>query len=330
MSEAVNIFLKSKRIFGRGIDWLSRKIKQPFVTVYWIPYYLYKKVTCHDDAVFCECFLRFHGYRVKKNNWGDDINAFFFQTVSDKQFVFMPFDRTLLKVKRYLLIGSIIGYGNLKNTMIYGSGIKNPKIRLIGKPKKVYSVRGPRTRDILLAHQIDCPENYGDPALLLPLFYHPTVPKKYKYGFVANEATDTQSVINCVEKLNIAQGEYLIIDMTNYKNWTDIIDEILSCENIISESLHGLIVAESYKIPNCWVEFIGHKDFWPFKYLDFYESIEKYGCESVKIYQNDEQMDKRVAQCLQNWKPATIDYQQLLSYCPLNLMKNRLCCDSST
>ncbi|MFQ8823549.1 MAG: polysaccharide pyruvyl transferase family protein [[Ruminococcus] lactaris] len=44
--------------------------------------------------------------------------------------------------------------------------------------------------------------------------------------------------------------------MSKYENWTDIIDLICSCKMVLSESLHGLIVAESYSIPSVWVEII--------------------------------------------------------------------------
>ena len=83
----------------------------------------------------------------------------------------------------------------MKNVTIYGSGIKNPSIRLIGKPQKIYSVRGPKTREILLENHIDCPPNYGDPALLLPMFYHPSISKKYEFGFIPNEATSEADLL---------------------------------------------------------------------------------------------------------------------------------------
>lgn len=41
----------------------------------------------------------------------------------------------------------------------------------------IRSVRGPVTRNILMDLGYDVPSVYGDPAILLPLFYNPIVEK---------------------------------------------------------------------------------------------------------------------------------------------------------
>ena len=49
--------------------------------------------------------------------------------------------------------------------------------------------------------------------------------------------------------------DYCILSLFDYELWTDIVDAICSAKFVVSESLHGLIVAEAYGIPNAWVEF---------------------------------------------------------------------------
>ena len=45
-----------------------------------------------------------------------------------------------------------------------------------------------------------------------------------------------------------------VISMINYDKWTDVIDDICSCEYILSNSLHGLIVADAYGVKNLFCE----------------------------------------------------------------------------
>jgi pyruvyltransferase len=68
----------------------------------------------------------------------------------------------------------------------------------------------------------------------------------------------------------------LIIKIFNYRNWKDVIDQICSCQFIISSSLHGLIAAEAYNIPNQWVEFkepLVNDTSRRFKFHDFFLSM---------------------------------------------------------
>ena len=55
----------------------------------------------------------------------------------------------------------------------------------------------------------------------------------------------------------------------------EVIDKICSCENIISSSLHGLVISDSYNIPNCL--FVSresmlaiHHNQGAFKFKDYY------------------------------------------------------------
>ena len=83
------------------------------------------------------------------------------------------------------MIGSIIESLANKESIIWGSGAMygGEKV-LYEKPKKVLAVRGPLTRKYLLSQGVDCPEVYGDPALLLPKIYNPLIEKKYKLGVI--------------------------------------------------------------------------------------------------------------------------------------------------
>ena len=105
-----------------------------------------------------------------------------------------------------------------------------------------------------------------------------------------------------------------IIKLNKYKHWHNIIDEINQCEYIISSSLHGLIVADAYGIPNTWVEF-SEKTLWQrFKFQDYYSSVRDIIPEAVRI--TSEISIEDILEYRKYWIPINIDMNLLLSVCP--------------
>lgn len=275
-----------------------------------------KMLNPKQDFIYTEGYFSFSWFRFKKNNWGDDLNKYFFEYVTNKKIINYPFSKTLLlrKIKAFSLIGSIVTFYDLNGKVVYGSGIMNPNRTIRNKPSKIISVRGPETRRVLVEKGIKCPEHYGDPALLLPLFYTPKKKKINKGGLILNMGTgneEIEPVLNIINDMNLVR-----IDMTDYQNWTDIIDKICSCDYILSESLHGLIVAETYGIPNVWVELKNHPDYWKFKYIDYYKSIDK--TENILHITNQSQIIE-IQDRINNWKKGNINYDVLLSYFPFKV-----------
>lgn len=132
--------------------------------------------------------------------------------------------------------------------------------------------------------------------------------------------TDVSIVKKWIFKNDISRN-VMIINMTQYSDWKSVIDKIVSCEIVISESLHGLIVAETYGIANIWVEFVKHPNYWNFKYEDYFESIDK----KDKIIQLHNEGDIfEILELAKQWKKSDIDYCKLLSYFPFELKKNAI------
>jgi len=125
------------------------------------------------------------------------------------------------------------------------------------------------TRNVLLESGVNCPEVYGDPALLFPYHYYPYIQKKYKLGIIPHWSHINSPLLSKFKN----DDDIKIIDFKRYSDWKTVIKQIVSCEFIVSESLHGLIISEAYKIPNIWVSFgdIGQD----FKYEDFFMSLGK-------------------------------------------------------
>lgn len=273
------------------------------------------------NPLLINAFVYHKNGNVIHKNWGDDINFYFLREICKRPIAM--YDRFSLafrfNLKNYLVIGSTIDMLCKKNTEVWGAGIIDGTNPLKIKPKKVYAVRGPLTRQKLLQQGVECPEVYGDPALLVAKYYQPQVKKKYKYGFISHVSNLDKIKTLLIDGYPIIERkDILIIDLSNYRKWTDIPDQICSCENIVSGSLHGLIMAEAYNIPNVWIQFGkpligGH-----FKFHDFFLSIGR-DREKPVLINND--IDVQILQCeIRAWKRGVIDIEPLIKSCPFNLI----------
>lgn len=167
----------------------------------------------------------------------------------------------------YMICGSLLQHA-ISNNIIWGSGFISENNIVKDIPEKIYAVRGKLTRNKLLKIGIDCPEVYGDPALLYPKFYYPKIEKKYKLGIVPHYIDKNNSNIP-----HFVDTEILIIDiMSGYEN---VIQQILSCERIVSSALHGIIISDAYKIPAMWIKFSNKVIGNGFKFRDYFSSVNR-------------------------------------------------------
>ena len=213
------------------------------------------------------------------------------------------------------MMGSILPWAIDKNTIIWGSGTlssQDPLWNTIEKPLSVRAVRGPLTRQLLLSRGIDCPEVYGDPALLFPRFYSPNVEKRYKFGVILHVSTQANSAV--YSKLNaILGGNMLIINLKQFSSWNSFIDDICSCNTILSSSLHGIIIADAYEIPNAWISLDENHPDNNFKFKDYYLSV---GKDITQPLNFDTMTSEQIQDCVQHWRKPNIDLDKLLSVCP--------------
>ncbi len=264
-----------------------------------------------DDSIYLNAWVFLNSDNtVKSHNFGDDINFSFLKELTGKQH--KKYNKKDNKIN-YSFIGSILFDEWIDDfTEIWGSGFLY-KHKLKNKPHKIYAVRGPKTRDQLLDLNIDCPEVYGDPALLFPYYYQPYVMKKYKLGIIPHHSHIKSDILNKFKD----NEDILIIDFTKYNDWKDIIKEIVECEFIVSESLHGLIISEAYRIPNIWIS-IGKNIGENFKFEDFFLSIHKPLYDSYLV--TEETTEDDLFKLEDNYDSAfDIDLQKLVDVCPVKL-----------
>lgn len=168
---------------------------------------------------------------------------------------------------RFSFIGSIIQFLTA-DSLVYGSGIIYEKagdiIAKKGIDLDIRAVRGPKTKLLLEKIGYKVPAVFGDPAILLPIFYKPLNADKKKDFIVIPHWKN----INQYERSNYP----ILSPLTN--NWKNFIDEIASSALVISASLHGIILAEAYGVPAILLGETEHEDL--FKYDDYYQSTNRH------------------------------------------------------
>ena len=189
--------------------------------------------------------------------------------------------------------------------------------RICCRPLKVCAVRGPLTRQYLLEQGIDCPEVYGDPALLLPLIYKPVRTKKYKVGIIPHICDFDSPLVGNLARQKKGK-ELIIIKMGDYADWHDVIDEITECEFIVSSSLHGLILSDAYGVPNVWVEFSDKVVGNGFKFRDYFASVGK-DSNAVPIRVTAQTKLAELLSHKERWHPIEIDLSKLIDACPFEI-----------
>lgn len=137
-------------------------------------------------------------------------------------------------------VGSVLTAG-IQDCTVWGSGVLNATLtyRLEKRKLDIRAVRGPLTRAVLMDYGYNTPDIYGDPAIFMPDIYLPKdVIKKHKYGLVMHKD----------QIQNIPTGhDILPIDICT-DDYKKFIEELNSVDIVISSSLHGIILAESYGV----------------------------------------------------------------------------------
>ncbi|MDB4507512.1 polysaccharide pyruvyl transferase family protein [bacterium] len=202
-------------------------------------------------------------YYSTDDNFGDLITPYFLNKFCEKNTFKFDFSN---KIPKIISCGSIMRLCN-ESTIVWGSGIRDIDQDI--NKGIIKSVRGPLTRKRLLEIGCYCPPVYGDPGLLLPLYYYPAVEKKYKIGIIPHYIH-----YDVVFKMYDGKEGIKVIKLIN-KDIEPVINDILSCEKTISSSLHGLIVSDAYGIPNKWVKFNNDINGDDTKYYDYFNSVER-------------------------------------------------------
>ena len=214
-------------------------------------------------------------YHSFSENIGDGMNRqLFAHLIGDCDFTPIIFNSGLTKLceSRPCIfgVGSILGVlaNDPQYDYICGSGFIDAKYPAY-KPKEFLSVRGPLTRQKFLDAGIPCPELYGDLGLFFR-YLSPPLPRtdKFRVGLIPHYS---DKVIAEAHK----QPGWTIIDICQASTPDKFVKEIHECDVILSSSLHGIIISDSYNIPAYHVVLSDLLIGGDFKFRDYYASVER-------------------------------------------------------
>ena len=147
-------------------------------------------------------------------------------------------------------------------------------------------------REVMISIGYECPEVYGDPAVLLPLVLKPMSTKSEKrIGIIPH----------FIEFDDYKKHEWqntLLIDVC--RPVEKVIADIASVELTYSSSLHGLIVSHAYGVPSIWMETLKPIMGDGTKFFDYYASCDMAAEPRPSLLRQDMKTTDNLLQTLPN------------------------------
>lgn len=236
-------------------------------------------------------------------NFGDLLAPWLVQKISGREVGFAP-----KGTPGYVVIGSILSHVS-DECVAWGVGSFGTETPAQISTKASYlAVRGPLTRNKLDNLKIACPRVYGDPALLVPDYYRPDIEQTHEVGVVLRWSEHGRN-----DKFNVTGVKKIFLGSDDIEG---TIDEMLSCKRIVSSSLHGLILADAYGIPNAWLDSPTPKGK-EFKYWDYLISVDKVRpAQAYKLIQPGLTSQRMIEDLHFDDRPIRIDLNLLRNACP--------------
>ncbi len=205
-----------------------------------------------------------------ENNFGDWLAPYIFAKLSGRRALYCK-PQQLWRGQTYFTVGSIFHHITRDDVaVVWGSGIMDAKA-VCRRPRAIHAVRGPLTHQRCRKLGIDCPDAYGDPALLMPRLFKPSPPQASDIGLVPHFVDYALST-----RLFDGSPGVKIIDVR--RDPETVIADICGCRRIASSSLHGLIIAHAYGVPAVRLVMSSHLRGDGTKFADYALSLDRDFC----------------------------------------------------
>ena len=175
-------------------------------------------------------------------------------------------------VPHILGVGSILFFAN-ENSHVWGSGVLNPDMPLPHIHKSSFhAVRGKKTLGFLRGIGVPLPDlPLGDPGIFVGDLVEALPTKdcanRYRAAFVPHHASVHHPLYGSISK----SCEFVCVNILDDSLLP--IQQLLQSEIVVSQSLHGLIYAESLGKPTIWIS-EREDEIWKFKFDDWYSTTD--------------------------------------------------------
>lgn len=197
-------------------------------------------------------------------NHGDQISADIVRLMFHAEPVQVPAEQP-----HVLAVGSITFMANALSTL-WGCGVLNRQVGLQDlQPGQIRALRGRHSADILAGHGIAVPDvPLGDPGIFAAeLLRRQGLPSRRRARIVVvphHASTRNPAYADMARMEDVA-----VVDTLD-NDW-GLLQDIAGCDVVISESLRGLIYAESFGKPAVWIS--NNEDpSWTFKFYDWFST----------------------------------------------------------
>jgi succinoglycan biosynthesis protein ExoV len=201
-----------------------------------------------------------HYEKVPGGNFGDDLNEFLWERIFEKPLEKIGEDDTY-----FIGIGTRLRRKNIpenKKIIVFGAGYGYETVPpIVNQNWDIRCVRGPLTAEKL---QISQDKVITDPVILVALQY-PPIKKEYDISFIPHHLSIHEDDWEKVCELSNIN----YIDSTQHPDF--VIQEINKSKLVITESLHGAIIADAFRIP--WIPVYTRSHFSKFKWDDWAASM---------------------------------------------------------
>lgn len=196
-------------------------------------------------------------------NCGDAINPYIIQNISH-----LPPVRPRPGANHLVGIGSVMHLAK-ENSFVWGTGMLSPIRQAPSTPSGNFrALRGKLSYEALRKvgkNLRDIP--LGDPGFLINRLYESNkFALKYKYAVVPHHHSLSHPFFSAIKQ----RDDTVVVNMVD--DTLRPVEQILQSEIILSESLHGLIFAESFGKRSVWIA-RREDSKWAFKFLDWFSTM---------------------------------------------------------